>query len=263
MSIITLTTDFGDSDHYVACMKGVILQRAPRAEIVDVTHHVQRHDAVHAAFILRQVFEYFPGSTIHVAVIDPGVGTTRRIIAVQYDGGTVLAPDNGLVSLIHRDYRMIDLRAVENERLFRSEISNTFHGRDIFAPVAAHLAQGAALESVGPQIYNLQILNLPRPALLSNRAGIEGQVLYIDRFGNLISNISADDLESSGLAFRHINVHVGPLQVGPLRRAYGDVQPGEIVALVGSTGMLEVAINRGSAAEQLRAGPGTVVMVRT
>lgn len=261
MPIITLTTDFGDADHYVACMKGVILQLAPTAQLVDVTHSIPPHDVVRGAFVVRQVFDYFPEGTIHVAVVDPGVGTTRRLIAASYDGQIILAPDNGIVSLIHRDFALDELRAVANARLFRQEISSTFHGRDILAPVAGHLARGMSLVNVGPMIEQLEILNLDPPVPLPN-GGIEGQVLHVDHFGNLTTNISEADL-AGAVGVRHdLNVYVGPLRVGPLRNTYGDVNPGEIVAIIGSSGMLEIAINQGNAASQLRAAPGTIVIVR-
>ncbi|MBN2563712.1 MAG: SAM-dependent chlorinase/fluorinase [Phycisphaerae bacterium] len=262
MRIITLTTDFGEADHYIACMKGVILQHAPTVHIVDVTHVIQPHDVVHGAFVLRQIFDHFPEGTIHIAVVDPGVGTARRLLAVRYEDQIVLAPDNGLVSLIHRDFAMDELRAIENTRLFRQEISATFHGRDVLAPLAGHLAEGLALENVGPVIDQLEILNLERPMPLPD-GGMEGQVLYVDRFGNMVSNISHVDLDVVAPAnTRALNVHVGPLRVGPLKTTYADVAPGEIVAIIGSTGMLEIAINQGNAAAQLRAAPGTIVVVR-
>lgn len=259
MRIITLTTDFGEADHYIACMKGVILKRAPSARIVDVTHLIQPHDVVHGAFVLRQIFEHFPEGTIHVIVVDPGVGTSRRLLAVRYEGQIILAPDNGLVSLVHRDYDMEELRTLSNTRLFRPEISATFHGRDILAPVAGELAQGMSLENVGPLIDQLEILNLERPSRLPT-GGIEGHVLYVDRFGNLISNISEIDLDAVAPDnIEKFNVHVGPLAIGPIRSTYADVAVGEVVPVIGSTGMLEVAVNQGNAAAQLRAGTGTVV----
>jgi len=261
MKIITLTSDFGEADHYIACMKGVILQHAPDVHIVDVAHVIQPHDVVHGAFVLRQVFEYFPVGTIHVAVVDPGVGTRRRLIAARYEGQIFLAPDNGLVSLIHRDFKIEELRSIENQRLFEEVVSHTFHGRDILAPVAGHLARGTRLEAVGPVVAELEILNLDRPTALPN-GGVEGQVLYVDRFGNLISNISEADLAADVGAARGLNVYIGPLRVGPLQATYGEVNPGEIVALIGSTGMVEIAINQGNAAAQLRAAPGTMVVVR-
>jgi len=261
MPIITLTTDFGEADHYLACMKGAILQIAPAVQIVDVTHVIGRHDVVHAAFVLRQVFDFFPDGTVHIAVVDPGVGTTRRLIAGRYGAQTILAPDNGLVSLIHRDFALAELRVIQNPHLFRSEVSATFHGRDILAPVAAHLTRGMLLEAVGPMIDQLEILNLEKVVPLPD-GGLEGQVLYIDHFGTLITNVSQDDLARLADSGREMDVHVGPLRVGPLRRIYADVRPGEIVALIGSTGMLEVAINQGNAAAQLRAAPGTIVVIR-
>jgi hypothetical protein len=261
MAIITLTSDFGEADHYIACMKGVILQIAPTLQIVDVTHNIGPHDVVHGAFVLRQVFDHFPDGTIHVAVVDPGVGTHRRLIAARYSAQTILAPDNGLVSLVHRDFVLAELRAIQNPHLFRSEISATFHGRDILAPVAAHLARGMTLEAVGPMIDQLEILNLEKVAPLPN-GGLEGRVLYIDHFGNLITNISQDDLGHMADGGHDPEVYVGPLRVGPLRHTYADVDPSEIVAVVGSTGMLEVAINQGNAAAQLCASPGTIVVVR-
>ncbi len=262
MKIITLTTDFGQADHYIACMKGIIFQLAPAAKIIDVTHMLQPHDVVHAAFVLRQIFDHFPEGSIHIAVVDPGVGTARRLLAISYEGQLILAPDNGLVTLVHRDFEMEELRAIENTRLFRPEISTTFHGRDILAPVAGHLAQGMAIENVGPTVDQLEILNLDEPTA-TPAGGIEGQVLYVDRFGNLISNISLADIDAvAGDAIDNLSVHVGPLRVGQLHNTYADMPPGEIVAIIGSTGMLEIAINQGNAAEQLRAAPGTVIVVR-
>lgn len=261
MRIITLTTDFGAADHYIACMKGVILQHDPTVNIVDVTHVIQPHDVVHGAFVLRQIFDHFPEGTIHITVVDPGVGTTRRLIACRYEGQIILAPDNGLVSLVHRDYALQELREITNTRIFRPEISATFHGRDILAPVAGYLAKGMTMDNVGPLINQLEMLNLERPAPLAN-GGIEGQVLYVDRFGNLISNISQADLETVDSDISRCQVYVGPLRVGAFRTTYGEVSPGEIVAIIGSTGMLEVAINEGNAATQLRASPGTIIVVR-
>jgi len=261
MAAITLLTDFGQADHYVACMKGVILQRAPTAQIIDVTHMIRPQDVVHGAFVLRQVFEYCPPGTIHIAVIDPGVGSRRRIMAARYGSQTILAPDNGLLTFIHRDFVLEELRVVENSRLYENDVSNTFHGRDIFAPVAGHLWQGMLMEKVGPLARELELLNIDRPQLLE-QGGLEGKVLYIDHFGNLITNISEGDLGKLKGGIQRQGVSVGPLRVGTVRTTYSDVRQGEIVALIGSTGMLEVAVNQGSAAKQLQASPGTVILVR-
>lgn len=261
MSAITLLTDFGECDHYVACMKGVILQWAPTAPIIDVTHAIEPQDVVHAAFVLRQVFEHFPPGTIHVAVVDPGVGSPRRSLAARYSGQTVLAPDNGLLTFVHRDFALEELRSIENTQLFEPNVSATFHGRDIFAPIAGHLWQGMSFEKVGPEIAELELLNIDHPKTLDH-GGLEGQVLYIDHFGNVISNISAEDLVAVERPPDRLNVQIGPLSVGPVSRTYSDVSPGEVVAVIGSTGMLEIAINQGNAAAHLRAAPGTIVVVR-
>lgn len=261
MSLITLTTDFGEADHYVACMKGAILQQHPTAQIIDVTHKIMPHDIIHGAFVLRQVFEFFPADSIHVAIVDPGVGTARRILVAKYSNQTIIVPDNGLLTFVHRDFQLEELRVISNNRLFRAEVSHTFHGRDIVAPVAGMLAQGLRAESVGPLVNQLELLNIEPPKTLP-QGGVEGQVLYIDHFGNVITNISADDLETVGAFRRHYNVHVGPLRVGPLHETYADAQPGQAVAVIGSTGMLEVAINQGNAAAQFRASPGTIIVVR-
>ncbi len=261
MAIVTLTTDFGVSDHYVACMKGVILQAAPATYLIDVTHQIERHDVVHAAVVLRQVFEYYPRGTIHVVVVDPGVGTTRRLLALQYSGQTILSPDNGIVSLVHRDMQLMEIRGVENQELFRRHVSSTFHGRDVLAPVAGFLASGGAISSVGPPVAQLEILNLPKPVMLSD-GGIEGQILYKDTFGNLISNIGRDDLKNCLLRRPQAEVYAGALRIGPVRRTYADVGPGEILALISSSGSLEIAMNQDSAAVRLRVGPGSAVIVR-
>ncbi|MBX3395886.1 MAG: SAM-dependent chlorinase/fluorinase [Phycisphaerae bacterium] len=258
---ITLLTDFGSTDHYVACMKGVILQRAPGAPIIDVTHSIQPHDVVHGAFVLRQVFEHFPVGTIHIAVVDPGVGSSRRMLAARYSAQTILAPDNGILTFVHRDFILEELRSIENQRLFRHDMSRTFHGRDVFAPVAAHLAAGTLFDKVGPIVRELQLLNLAKPKRLE-QGGIEGQILYIDHFGNCISNISSSDLAAVKAPPERMMVQVGPLRVGRLHTTYSDANPGDVVAVIGSTGMLEVAVNQGNAASQLRAAPGTLVMVR-
>src|SRR5262245_49263197 len=261
MAIVTLTTDFGVSDHYVACMKGVILQIAPTTYLVDVTHQIERHDVVHAAVVLRQVFEFYPRGTIHVVVVDPGVGSTRRLLAMQYSGQFVLAPDNGIVSLVHRDMSLHEIRSIENRDLFRRHVSSTFHGRDILAPIAGFLAAGGVISNVGPPVTQLEILNLPKPVTLPD-GGIEGQVLYCDRFGNLISNISKDDVKACMMRRSDAEVYVGALRIGPVRRTYSDVAPGEILSLLSSAGSLEIAINQDSAASRLRAGPGSSVIVR-
>ncbi len=260
MPIVTLTTDFGTSDHYVACMKGVILQETPAAQIVDVTHSIRRHDILQAAFVLRQTFDCFPAGTIHVVVVDPGVGTPRRLLAIKYSGQIVLAPDNGVVSLVHRDFVLEDIREIGNRQIMREKQSNTFHGRDVLAPAAGFLASGGGLYRVGEPVGELELINLRAPTVMGDGA-IEGRVVYIDSFGNCITNISREDVIKFSQE-RVAEVYVGPTRIGPLQATYADVDIGEPIALIGSADCLEIAVNQGSAADMLKATPGTRVFVR-
>lgn len=260
MSIITLTTDFGRRDHYVACMKGVIMQLAPQARIVDVTHEIDRHDILAGAFILRETIPWYPAGTVHVAIVDPGVGTPRRIIAARYAGHYVIAPDNGLISLVHQQLAIEEVRVVEDRRFTLPTVSRTFHGRDVLAPTAARLATGANLREVGPPADHVEVLQLPKPRWLNARA-VQGQVIHIDHFGNLITNIGGEDVST---VYRHhpgATVVLGDHSIGSIRGAYADVPVGEAIALIGSSGLLEISVNAGSAAERFHPAPGEVVLI--
>lgn len=250
MSILTLLTDFGLFDHYVASVKGVILQIAPKVTIVDITHQITPQNVLQAAFVLRQAFDSFGPETIHLALVDPGVGTARPIVAARYSGQFVLAPDNGLLSLIHRDFVLEELRVVQNPILFRKTVTATFQGRDIFAPVAAHVAKTGRLDDVGPATDKLALLSLPVPSV-SPDGRISGQILYIDHFGNAMTNIALADLERAARRRSHLAVKVASLDLGPLRQVYGQAPAGTPLALVGSANTLEIAVNQGSAAKQL------------
>jgi S-adenosyl-L-methionine hydrolase (adenosine-forming) len=261
MPIVTLTTDFGLQDHYVASMKGVILRIAPKATLVDVTHEIAAHNVLHAGLILDQIWDCFPAETIHLAVVDPGVGTERRILIGRYAGQILIAPDNGLVTLVHRRGHLEEMRVATNSRLFAPSPSATFHGRDIFAPLAGHLARGMKLAEVGPQTDHVQILQIPQPAFTKDHS-LAGEVLYVDRFGTLITNIRRDDVTLAYNRRRNAEIHVGDARVGPLMSTFGQVAPGLPVAFIGSTNLLEVAVNQGSAARHFNAGPGTPVHIR-
>jgi S-adenosylmethionine hydrolase len=262
MAIIALLTDFGTRDHYVAAMKGVILQIEPKVTLIDVCHDIAPQGLYQAAFTLRQVLPYFPAETIFVAVVDPGVGSSRRILAGRYTNRVILAPDNGLLTLVHRDADLQELRVVENRRYFATTLSNTFHGRDIFAPVAAHLARGVALREFGPPADRLELLDLPRPVRHPDGT-ITGQVMLVDRFGNLITNISELDISAAQAPHRGAyEVFLGDQPIGPLRANYTEVPPRAPLALIGSTQLLEIAINGGDAAQTLSAGVGASVSFR-
>ena len=258
--IVTLLTDFGQRDHYVGSMKGVILQIEPRANVVDITHEVEPHNILQASFILRQIWSYYPPGTVHVVVVDPGVGSDRRIIAGQYEGQIVVAPDNGVISILHREKQLEALYVVENTRLFLPYTSNTFHGRDIFAPVAAMLLRGMPLVDVGPPTDHIALLRLPETQRFPSH--ITGEVLFIDHFGNLITNISSQDIASLEPQRNTIDITVNEVWVGHLRRTYSDVNDGEPIAFVGSSSTLEIGVNRGRANQQLEAAVGSHVEVR-
>mgnify|MGYP000918084045 CR=1 FL=1 len=260
MAIVTLTTDFGTKDHYAASMKGAILRVAPSATIVDVTHAIGPQDVFEGAFVLRSVWEAFEPGTVHVAVVDPGVGSSRRIVAGRYGGRLVVAPDNGLVTMVHRDFPLEAMHVVENTRLYSGPVSGTFHGRDILAPVAGHLAKGLAVAEVGSAARQLELLAVPAVTVLSDR--LVGQVIYVDHYGNLVTNIGRGDLARLGGLVARCRVWHEQRCVGAIGSCYADRGPGEPVALVGGTDRLEVAVNRGSAAGVPGVGVGDAVEVR-
>lgn len=259
MPVITLTTDFGTRDAYVAAMKGVILRSAPQTHIVDVTHEIEPHNILHGAFVLRHTVPWFPAGTVHLVVVDPGVGSARRILAGRFGDQFVVAPDNGVISLLQRDIRADEMRVVENRHLMLPQVSSTFHGRDIMAPVAARLATGTSLRDVGPSTDHAEVLQLPQ-ATLDAEYRLTGQLLYTDHFGNLITNIARSDL---ALTFKHrvdVDVRLDGTSVGPIRKAYQEVAPGEPLALIGSSEMVEIAVHGGSASERFR--PATTCPVQ-
>ena len=261
MPIVTLITDYGTRDYYVAALKGVILGIARDVRIIDVTHDVEPHNILHGAFILWQIWPWYPKGTIHLAVVDPGVGSDRRIVLGQYAGCYVIAPDNGLISLLHRDIPLEAMHVVENRRYFAAEVSRTFHGRDIMAPVAAHLANGVRPDEFGRLTDPLEMLPVAHRAEATGD-GLRGSVLYVDRFGTMVTNVAQDQLAGlrppgGGQPVREVLVNGTP--IGPVRSAFCDVALGDPVALIGGSGLLEIAVNQGSAVE--RFGPRDAVSV--
>ena len=266
MAVITLTTDFGLADEFAGVMKGVILSIHPQARIVDISHDVAPQDAAHAASLLAAAFSYFPEGTVHVAVVDPGVGTDRKILAVETRGFSFIAPDNGLLGfLVADDQPDMRIFSVENRELFLSPVSRTFHGRDVFAPVAAHLAAGAPLESVGPAIRREDVarLTVSDPRKISAKE-VRGSVTAVDRFGNLITDFSEVFLSNAlGPGFaENLVVHVGGLEIRGVSETFTDGAGDAPVCILGSRGMLEIAVNLGSAARLLDVGRGEVVLAR-
>jgi S-adenosylmethionine hydrolase len=255
--IITLTTDFGTRDAYVGIMKGVVLGICPAARLVDLTHEVPPQAIRLGALLLRSAVEYFPAGTVHLAVVDPGVGGARQPVLVVTEGALLVGPDNGLLAPAAELFGIRAVYRLEREAFFRQPVSHTFHGRDIFAPVAASLAAGTPPASFGSQRTGLQPLDLPEPRIADG--AVEGEVVYVDHFGNLITNIRAASLH----AFRpqRLSVRIEHTMISPLASSYAAVAPGAPLALIGSWGMLEVAVRDGNAAEQLRAGLATRVTV--
>jgi S-adenosyl-L-methionine hydrolase (adenosine-forming) len=249
--IITLTTDFGLSDPFVGIMKGVILGIAPNARLVDISHDIGSYDIVEAAFLIQTAYRYFPEGTVHVVVVDPGVGSARRPIAAVSYGQVFVAPDNGVLSTVFES----EVYHIENRSFFLNSVSRTFHGRDIFAPVAANLARGAPIESVGPRILDFVKIPMPRPKPKGHK--LIGTVLRIDKFGNIITNLQRGDLASD---FR---IRVAGLDITRLRATFSEAEPGEFFALEGSTGFIELALNQGSAADRLKVRRGAEIEVET
>jgi len=252
-SVIALMTDFGLLDPYVGLMHGVIAGIAPHTRIVDLTHHINAQDVHEAGEILRDSFRYFPPGTIQVIVVDPGVGSDRRILAAEVDDQIVIAPDNGLVTALFDAIPPTAVHAVVNRDMWLKSVSQTFHGRDIFAPTAAHLAAGAALNAVGPEMDDWRTLDLPQP--IERDDGVIGQVTRIDRFGNLITNIRGTQLPVLP------RITVAGRTLDGLVRSYAEVSPGEPAAIVGSTGRLEIVVNQGRAAAYFRIERGVEVTV--
>jgi hypothetical protein len=240
-------------------MKGVILGIAPKATIVDLTHEVPPQDVRAGSYLLRTALAHFPPGTVHVAVVDPGVGTERRPLLVETAAAFFVAPDNGLLSLAVTATEVIRVRDVSRSRYLRRPISRTFHGRDVFAPVAAHLAAGADPESLGRPVRGM--IRLRPRAARRRRGALVGHVIWVDRFGNLITDIARDDLVSAGgFCGRGLSVTIAGCAV-PLRRSYASVRAGRALALVNSADLIEIAVNQGSAAAALGVERGAPVVV--
>ncbi len=252
--LITLTSDFGTRDGFVAQMKGVILGINPRARLVDVTHDIQPFSVLEGALVLKGISPHFPSGTIHVAVVDPGVGSNRRGIGLRTGEQTFVGPDNGLFSLIIHDNRACEMREIQNPDYTQPEPHPTFHGRDVFAPTAAHLSAGKPFAAVGPLIDNPMMLSVP--PVRENARGLEGAVIYVDRFGNLTTNID------KAMLTRVVGtIFLGDVTIQGLNRFFEEVPEGEPVALINSFGLLEIAVNRDSASQVLEAGKDEPVRV--
>jgi len=254
--IITLTSDFGTSDHLVGAMKGVILSINPAARIVDINHHVPPFDILIGALTIANTCNYFPPRTIHVVIVDPGVGTQRRPLLVSGQKQYFIAPDNGVLSLILERESCI-VRHITAEHYFLNPVSPTFHGRDIFAPTAAWLSKVWQTEAFGEEITDYARFTMPKAKAAGQ--SIKGVVLHVDAFGNLMTNLTAEDVPEAAVASGDIRLSVNGKEIQKLARTFALGTPGEPIAVFGSAGFLEIAVNRGSAARTLGANRGAEV----
>jgi S-adenosylmethionine hydrolase len=255
--IITLTTDYGTNDHLVGTLKGVILKICPEANLVDITHNVTPYDLLDGALAIGSAYSYFPARTIHVVVVDPGVGTERRALLVSGENQYFVAPDNGVLSLVYEREESILVRHANVEHYYLQTVSKTFHGRDVFAPVAAWLAKGSQAAAMGEEITDYKKFAMPRPK--SAEGSSKGVVLRVDSFGNLITNFRPDDLPASAIESGAINLHVGSQAVTRLVDTFAKGNPGEVFAYIGSNGFIEIGVNRGNASKALGASRGVQV----
>ena len=259
--IITLTTDFGSSDHFVGAMKGVILDIVPEAQIIDICHSVQAFDVLDGALTISQAYSYFPTRTVHVVVVDPGVGTARRPILASSDKYHFVAPDNGVLSMVYAREARMHVRHITSQHYFLQPVSNTFHARDIFSPVAAYLAKEVDSLKFGDEVEDYVRFSAPKPkAVDENR--LRGVVLKVDRFGNLITNVTPQDAPMLfGAGSKAFKIVVGSREITEIHNAYAEGAPGEVVGILGSMGFLEIAANRGAAAQLTGAGKGSDVTI--
>jgi S-adenosylmethionine hydrolase len=256
--IITLTTDFGQIGPYVAAVKGILLGLAPGAALVDVCHSIAPQNVLEGAFVLAGIVDAFPAGTVHLVVVDPGVGTARRLIAVKAADQWFVLPDNGVITGVSRGHATQGIWEITNPNLARREISPTFHGRDILAPAAAHLLKGGDPAELGATVSRFITLRNFEPT--TTESGCIGEVIFKDTFGNLITNIKDEHL--TGRAAKDWVVEIAGQRVAGIVRTYGDCPTGSLVSLLGSGGWVEVAVVNGDAGRLLSAGPGTTVWLR-
>lgn len=257
ISVVAFLTDFGATDWYVAAMKGSVLTRAPESTLVDLSHSVPPGDVAHADFLLEQTWRWFPPESVFVVIVDPGVGTGRRPIAVRAAERMFVGPDNGVLTSALEEPGA-DVRVIDAERLQAGVLSATFHGRDLFAPAAAALAEGAAFSSIGELTPDAVRLPRSRPSLNGDHG--EAHVVYVDRFGNAITDVREAELQE-WLGGGQLRVRAGSAEIEGLSRTYGDAPAGTAMALIGSTGRLEIAVAQAHAGTRLGLAPGMAVIL--
>jgi hypothetical protein len=257
--IITLITDFGRKGEYSGAMKGAILRVNPRCQIVDITHEIEPQNILQASWVLKNSYSYYPPGTIHVVVADPGVGTARRAIVLQKEKYSFVGPDNGVFTWILSPEARGSAYEITNRNFFLAPLSDTFHGRDIFAPVAGHLSLGLEPRFLGPRVRDLVTIDWPSPRLSKNALG--AMILWADSFGNLITNVSRQEYGPK-LEGRPILIKGRGWRIDQIHRTYGESRAGQPVALFGSGGLLEISVNRGNAFNILGLKPGDPVTIK-
>ena len=257
--VIALMTDFGADSYYVSVMKGVILSINPRVRIIDITHGIAHQGVVEGAFVLSGSYRYFPKGTVFVVVVDPGVGSKRSIICIKTRDYTFLAPDNGVLAMVKG--RVLDIINVSNRSYFLKNISATFHGRDIMAPCAAYLARGLSPQRLGRRIKRIKKLNLP--GLKIKNRWVQGEIIFADSFGNLVSNIPESLIKKlvKSVDYDKLKVSIRGKSIRGVRRFYAEASKGVLMALIGSAGYLEIARNQGSAEKYLKVKHGSQVVI--
>jgi S-adenosyl-L-methionine hydrolase (adenosine-forming) len=258
--IITLTTDYGTGDHLVGVMKGVILSINPEVNIVDISHHVLAHDILDGAVTIAQAYSYFPPKTIHLVVVDPGVGTARRPILVAGDQHYFVAPDNGVLSGVYDQTEALYVWNITSDHYFRNPVSSTFHGRDIFAPVAAWLSKSWQTAAFGEPIEDFVRFSIPKPKVDGNT--FKCIVLKLDTFGNLITNLKVADFPALVVPDAKFTIHAGKTDIRKILPTFASGTPGEVFAIAGSSGYLELCVNKGNASRVLAIGRGAEVTVQ-
>lgn len=256
--VIAFLTDFGTKDHYAGTVRGVVLGICPEAACVDITHEIPPHDVMAGALELAAAYKFFPSGTVFVVVVDPGVGSTRRPIAAEAGGYRFVAPDNGVLTLVFRETAPKRVVELTERRYARPTVSRTFEGRDRFGPAAAWLAKGIELTAFGRTLTSWQSLNIPEPTVTD--VEVISEVLRVDRFGNLVTNVDRRTFERfAGIG--HVEIVAGTEAVGKVVATYADAEPGALCALFGSSEHLEIAVNGGSAAERLTLGRGARITI--
>ena len=264
MAVVALLTDFGTKDIYVGVMKGVIWGICPDAKIADLTHEISPQDVAEGALALWGAFRFFPKGTVFCAVVDPGVGTDRRAIAIQTQEHFFVGPDNGLLWWAVSESKIVKCVELRNSTYFLPAVSQTFHGRDIFAPVSAHIAKGVPLEEFGPRLEPDELVKLPTLRAEIDRGAIRAQVIHIDRFGNAITNLRREDFVKwlSELGQKTWTATIRGVHFNAISASYAEAPIGKPLLLFNSYGLLEIAVNRGSAAEQIGVRKGDVLEIR-